>query len=205
MIAGVDEVGRGPLAGPVVACALILHETSLDVPIDDSKRLSPAARETAYRGLLPRADIGIGFAGAEEIDRIGIHNASLLAMRRAVNRLPILPALILVDGSFVPRGCSVKTVPIVGGDAKSLSIAGASIVAKVIRDRMMIWLHRILPHYGFHRHKGYGTPQHLEALRQIGATDFHRFSFRPVRGERCHFDEPFDFAQDRLREEKSRF
>ena len=164
-----------------MASAVILHQFSLDVLIDDSKRLTPSAREAAYRRILPRADIGIGFSGPEEIDRIGIHRATLQAMFRAVQQLPSMPALILVDGLHVPPGCPVKAVPIVGGDSKSLLIASASIVAKVIRDRMMVRLHRILPEFGFRRHKGYGTPEHLQALRRIGATGFHRFSFRPVR------------------------
>ena len=181
MIAGLDEVGRGPLAGPVVASAVILYQSPLNVPIDDSKRLSASAREAAYREILPNAAVGIGYAVPEEIDRIGIHLACHLAMLRAVHRLPVSPALILVDGPWVPAGCPVKTIPIIGGDAKSLHIACASIVAKVARDRMMRRLHRILPAYGFHRHKGYGTPEHLEALREIGASNVHRFSFRPLR------------------------
>lgn len=160
---------------------MILHRTSFTVAVDDSKRLSPEARERAYRMILPWAQVGIGHATPEEIDRIGIGAACGLAMRRAFERLPVMPALVVVDGPWVFRGCSVPAEPIVGGDAKSLSIACASIVAKVTRDRMMRRLHKILPHYGFLRHKGYGTPEHLKQLRAIGPSSFHRFSFQPVR------------------------
>ncbi len=174
-------MGRGTLAGPVLASALILRRTSFTIPVDDSKRLSPEARERAYGAILPWADYGIGHATPEEIDRIGIGAATTLAMRRAFERLPVKPALVLVDGPWVFRGCSVPAEAIVDGDAKSLSIACASIVAKVTRDRMMRTLHKILPHYGFLRHKGYGTPEHLKQLRAIGPSSFHRFSFHPVR------------------------
>lgn len=165
----------------MVASAVILYHPLPNVPIDDSKRLSPSAREAAYRQILPNAVVGIGYATPEEIDRRGIHPACHLAMLRALRQLPVSPALILVDGPWIPAGCPVKAVPVIGGDARSLHIACASIVAKVVRDRMMRRLHRILPAYGFSRHKGYGTPEHLEVLREIGASNFHRFSFRPVR------------------------
>ncbi|MBI3318923.1 MAG: ribonuclease HII [Candidatus Omnitrophica bacterium] len=180
-LAGVDEAGRGPLAGPVVASAVILHRHSFQVPIDDSKRLSSPAREAAYRQILPRADIGVGWARVEEIDRLGIHAATHLAMVRALRALPLLPQSVLIDGPIVPEDCPVPAIPVVGGDGKSLRIACASIVAKVIRDRFMLQLHRLLPEFGFLRHKGYGTQEHLERLRAIGPSDFHRFSFRPVR------------------------
>ncbi len=179
-MAGLDEVGRGPLAGPLVASAVLLHRPCLNVLIDDSKCLTPEAREMAYRAILPCADIGVGFVVPEEIDRIGIHRATALAMLRALRRLPVPPTLLLIDGPWVPGGCPVDALPIIDGDAKSFHIAAASIVAKVIRDRMMVRLHTILPEYGFLRHKGYGTPEHLGALRAIGASSFHRFSFRPV-------------------------
>ncbi|MBI3333541.1 MAG: ribonuclease HII [Candidatus Omnitrophica bacterium] len=182
-VAGLDEAGRGPLAGPVVAGAVVLHPVSipLTVPIDDSKRLSPSAREAAFRVILRSAEVGIGFAGEEEIDQVGIHAACHLAMLRAIRRLPHPPRMVFVDGPWVPPGCPVEAVPIVGGDAKSLSIACASIVAKVARDRLMTRLHDLFPEYGFRRHKGYGTPEHLNALRSIGPSWIHRFSFRPVR------------------------
>ena len=182
LTAGIDEVGRGPLAGPLVACALILHKSRFTVSIDDSKVLSPAAREVAYRQILPSADIGIGFVTPQEIDSIGIHSACGLAMVRAIRRLPDLPAMAFIDGPWIPRGCPVPAVPIVDGDSKSLAIACASIVAKVIRDRLMVRVHGIIPEYGFRRHKGYGTREHLTALRAIGPSSFHRFSFQPIRG-----------------------
>ena len=160
---------------------MILQRTSFSVSIDDSKRLSPQARERAYRAIVPWAEVGIGHATPEEIDRIGIGPATALAMCRAFERLPVKPALVLVDGPWIFRGCSVPAEAIVGGDAKSLSIACASIVAKVTRDRLMRRLHKLLPHYGFLRHKGYGTPEHLKQLRAIGPSSFHRFSFHPIR------------------------
>ena len=181
-VAGLDEVGRGPLAGPVVAGAVLLNRFHFPVRIDDSKRLSPSAREAAYRAILPYAQIGVGFVGPEEIDRIGIHRATALAMRRALKRLPTLPVLALIDGAWVPSGFPIPAMPIVRGDSRSLLIACASIVAKVIRDRWMLKIHRLVPEYGFHRHKGYGTPEHLDALRLIGPSLFHRFSFEPVKG-----------------------
>ena len=165
----------------MVAGAIVLHRTDLTVAIDDSKSLSPRDREAAYRALLPVADIGIGFAGPEEIDRIGIHAATGLAMLRAFRRLPRFPTLALIDGPWIPAGFPIPALPIVDGDAKSLSIACASIVAKVVRDRGMVLAHRIHPEYGFLRHKGYGTPEHLAALRAIGPSLVHRFSFRPIR------------------------
>lgn len=173
-------MGRGPLAGPVVASAVILRRFRFTVRIDDSKKLSPEGREAAYREILPSAEIGIGFVSAEEIDRLGIQLATQRAMVFALHHLPRLPEIALIDGSFVPLGCPVPAIPIVGGDAKSLSIACASIVAKVVRDRMMRLLHQMVPEYGFHRHKGYPTPEHLAAIRRIGPSLFHRFSFRPV-------------------------
>ncbi len=180
-MAGFDEVGRGPLAGPVVAGAVILKSRSFRVPIDDSKKLTPRAREIACREILQKAHVGIGAVWPEEIDRIGIQKAVSVAMLRAFQRLPVKPVLVLVDGPRSFAGCTVLSVPIIDGDAKSISIACASIVAKVVRDRWMERLHRLIPHYGFFSHKGYGTPEHLKALKEIGPSEFHRFSFRPVR------------------------
>lgn len=175
-----DEAGRGPLAGPVVASAVILFETPATDFIDDSKRLTPQARERAYRAILRCAAIGVGAAGPEEIDRIGIHAATHQAMLRALSKLTVPPSLILIDGNFVPAGCPARAVSIVRGDGLSLSIACASIVAKVVRDQWMGLVDRLHPEYGFGRHKGYGTADHRKALRQLGPCRFHRFSFRPL-------------------------
>ncbi|MCM8811968.1 MAG: ribonuclease HII [Candidatus Omnitrophica bacterium] len=180
-LAGIDEVGRGPLAGPVVAGAVVLRRFSFPVAIDDSKRLSPKAREAAFRAIVPHADVGIGVVYPEEIDRTGIHAACHAAMRLAFEKLSTRPALVLVDGPSVWKDCPVQAVPVIGGDAKSLSIACASIVAKVIRDRWMDRLHLLVPEYGFMRHKGYGTSAHLKAIRRIGPSSFHRYSFHPMR------------------------
>ena len=175
-----DEAGRGPLAGPVVASAVILFQIPASHFIDDSKCLTPQARESAYRAILRVSAIGIGAAGPEEIDRIGIHAATHSAMVRALQKLPLLPRLVLVDGLYIPKDCPVPAQPLVRGDGRSLSIACASIVAKVVRDQWMQLIHRLHPEYGFRQHKGYGTQRHLKALERYGPSRFHRFSFEPV-------------------------
>lgn len=180
-MAGLDEAGRGPLAGPVVSSAVILHHIHFDLPIDDSKILSPQAREAAYQAIVSSASIGVGLATPQEIDQVGIHLATHLSMLRALKRLPTLPALALIDGPWLPPRCPVPALSIVDGDARSLLIACASIVAKVTRDRLMLRLDRLWPQYGFLHNKGYGTPQHLKALRLVGPSPFHRFSFRPMK------------------------
>jgi ribonuclease HII len=182
-VAGIDEAGRGPLAGPVVAAAVILDERSLPADIaerlDDSKVVPPTLRGELF-GLLPLyALIGVGMATVEEIDSHNILQATFLAMQRAVQRLPVAPATILVDGNRAPEmPCPVR--PVVKGDGLSLSIAAASIVAKVTRDRIMADLARAHPGYGWEHNAGYGTPEHQEALKRLGPTCHHRQSFRPV-------------------------
>ena len=178
-----DEAGRGPLAGPVVASAVILHDFRFKLPIDDSKQMTPLAREQAYRVILRCASIGVGAAGAEEIDRIGILRATHRAMVRALAKLPVIPDLVLVDGNSLPPDSGLPMQAIVRGDGKSLSIACASIVAKVVRDQWMDLVHRLHPEYGFRRHKGYGTKRHFQRLREVGPCRFHRFSFHPIRPE----------------------
>jgi ribonuclease HII len=176
LIAGVDEAGRGPLAGPVVAGAVILKSLRFRCRVDDSKALSASQRETAYREIVDNAFVGVGIVDEGVIDRINIYQATLSAMCRAVANLPVPPDVIMVDGNMHPRiNCPVE--PIVKGDSESLSIAAASIVAKVTRDRIMIGYDRAYPQYGFARHKGYGTPQHKAALRAHGRSPIHRVSF----------------------------
>lgn len=180
-VAGVDEVGRGPLAGPVVAAAVVLP-CGIPLPrVNDSKQLSESAREELNAAILalPGIQVGIGEADVETIDRMNILNATHLAMRRAVAQLRQAD-FILVDGRPV-KGLPLPSRAIVKGDAKSASIAAASIVAKVYRDRLMVELDAVYPQYGFASHKGYGTAEHLEALRKYGVTPLHRRSFRPVR------------------------
>jgi ribonuclease HII len=178
--AGVDEAGRGCLAGPVVAAALILPARP-PRGIDDSKRLTPRARE-ALLSALERSGARFAWACAEseEIDRIDIRRASFLAMRRALDALPERPGVVLVDGFAIPL-LDLPQQALVHGDAICLSIAAASIVAKVSRDRLMLELDARYPHYGFAVHKGYATPAHLEALRRHGPCLIHRRSFAPVR------------------------
>ena len=165
----------------MVAGAVLLHSDRFTTPLDDSKRLTALARERAYQAILRCASIGVGAVGQEEIDRLGIQAATHLAMVRALQKLPASPELVLVDGNSVPVSYPLPMLPIVGGDARSLSIACASIVAKVVRDQWMDLVHRLHPEYGFGRHKGYGTAEHMEALEAIGPCRFHRFSFAPIR------------------------
>ena len=177
-VAGVDEAGRGPLAGPVSAAAVILDFDNLPDGIDDSKALSHEQRETACSAILGRAvAVGIGFASAAEIDRINIRQATFVAMRRAVAALSATPHHLLIDGKDSPPACPCPIRMVIGGDALSLSIAAASIVAKVMRDRLMVRLHGVHPDYGFATHKGYATAAHRAALRRHGPSPFHRLSF----------------------------
>lgn len=178
-VAGIDEAGRGPWAGPVVAAAVILDPARIPSGIDDSKVLDEDDREALYARITACAHVGIGIADRERIDRDNILQATMWAMQRAVATLPVKPRLALVDGNRAPRlACDTRTI--VKGDAKCLSIAAASIIAKVTRDRLMIALGAELPGYGFERHKGYGTPEHKAALDRLGVSVHHRRSFRPV-------------------------
>lgn len=182
IIAGVDEVGRGPLAGPVVACAVVMPSDRRALPgIDDSKKLTPAERDRLARLVLRRAiAIGVGAASVREIDRLNIYHATVLAMRRALARLVVTPDHVVVDGRAI-RTLGVRHTAIVGGDACCYSIACASIVAKVTRDRLMRALARRHPHYGWERNVGYGTGAHLDGIASAGVTPHHRRSFVPVR------------------------
>ncbi len=177
-IAGVDEVGRGPLAGPVLACAVILRE--IPDGLADSKALGAARREALAEMVLGCAWVGLGAASVAEIDRINILRASLLAMRRAVQHLPVRPERVLVDGRHAPD-LDLPVECIIGGDARVPAISAASIVAKVVRDRLMARLGARHPGYGFERHAGYPTAAHREALRRHGPCPHHRRSFAPVR------------------------
>jgi ribonuclease HII len=179
LIAGVDEAGRGPWAGPVVAAAVILDPTAIPDGIRDSKQLDPDARARISDRIRATARVAVAVGDVARIDRDNILNATLWAMADAVRRLPVEPDLVLIDGNRAPRlPMPMKTV--VRGDALSLSIAAASIIAKVTRDRLMVELAGALPGYGFERHKGYGTPEHRAALARLGASTAHRRSFRPV-------------------------
>ncbi|TSE20499.1 Ribonuclease HII [Tepidimonas alkaliphilus] len=180
LVAGVDEAGRGPLAGPVVAAAVILDPGAPIDGVADSKALSPARRERLFDAIHARARaVAVGLASVEEIDRLNILQATLLAMQRAVAALSLRPTRVRVDGNRLPA-LPVPAEAVVGGDATVAAIAAASIVAKVTRDRLMDALHREYPDYGFDRHRGYGTAQHLQALSRLGPTPAHRRSFAPV-------------------------
>ena len=178
-IAGIDEAGRGPWAGPVVAAAVILDPQNLPAGIDDSKALDADARETVYRRIVATAKFAVGIADVERIDRDNILAATMWAMSEAAKGLVPAPRLCLIDGNRAPRlDCETRTI--VKGDARCLSIAAASIIAKVTRDRLMTALGAVEPGYGFERHKGYGTPEHKEALARLGVSIHHRRSFKPV-------------------------
>ena len=179
-IAGVDEAGRGPWAGPVVAAAVILRTRRLPVRIDDSKRLTPLERARAFRVILDHAAVGFGIVCADEIDHRNILQAALLAMQQAMEDLPAPPELFLIDGPIAPRS-AIPCRPIVRGDQCSYVIGCASIMAKVLRDRLMAFYHELAPDYALDRHKGYGTALHAQRLRALGPSVFHRRSFRPVR------------------------
>ena len=178
-IAGVDEAGRGPWAGPVVAAAVVLDPDHIPEGIADSKALDADARELLFPRIMAHAQVGVGIASVERIDRDNILNATLWAMAEAVAALKHKPRLVLIDGNKAPR-LSCQTRTIVKGDALCLSIAAASIIAKVTRDRLMIDNALMYPGYGFERHKGYGTPEHQAAIHRLGVSDLHRRSFKPV-------------------------
>ena len=180
VIAGVDEVGRGPLCGPVTAAAVILDPAHIPQGIGDSKALSSAKRERIYVELLAVAQVSVAHASVEEIDALNILRASHLAMERAVAGLVIRPDFVLVDGNRLPKGLPCGAEAVVKGDAKSLSIAAASIAAKVVRDRIMVDLAQQHPGYGWERNAGYPTKDHLAALLNLGVTPQHRRSFKPV-------------------------
>lgn len=176
-ICGIDEVGRGPLAGPIVACAVILPKEIEILYINDSKKLSEKKREILYEEIMEKAiAVGIGMESPEIIDKINILQATYSAMRTAISNLSVKPDILLNDAVTIPE-VTLPQVPIIKGDAKSISIAAASIVAKVTRDRLMAEYDMIYPGYGFSSNKGYGSKAHIEALRTLGKTPIHRNSF----------------------------
>ena len=181
IICGVDEAGRGPWAGPVVAAAVILDRDDPIEGLDDSKRLSAKVRERLFEEIVARATVATAIVGCAKIERLNIRGASLYAMSRAINGLCVPPDVALIDGNAIPPGLAVKARAMVRGDQRSGSIAAASIVAKVTRDRLMVQLARSCPGYGFEAHKGYGTEQHREALARLGPSIHHRANFAPIR------------------------
>ncbi|MDN3713209.1 ribonuclease HII [Paracoccus cavernae] len=189
VIVGVDEVGRGPLAGPVTAAAVILCD---DPPagLNDSKKLSAKRRDALAEEIMARCDWAYSHVWIEEIDALNIYHASHLAMCRAVEALPRRPDFALIDGNVVPRDLAIPAQAIIKGDALSMSIAAASIVAKVLRDRLMVDLAQQHPGYGWERNAGYPTKSHLQALLDLGVTPYHRRSFAPVHNILCKPSNP---------------
>lgn len=180
LVAGVDEVGRGPLAGPVTAAAVILDVTRIPVGLNDSKKLTARAREVLWAEILKCADVSVAHASVAEIDDLNILRASHLAMERAVAGLRNTPDHLLIDGNMIPRGMTLPATAVIKGDGRSQSIAAASIVAKICRDRIMVDLAQQHPGYGWHTNMGYGSKSHMAALQNLGVTPHHRRSFKPV-------------------------
>jgi ribonuclease HII len=184
-IAGVDEVGRGPWAGPVTACAVILDPNNIPDGLRDSKQLSARQREALFDPILRSSAVGIAHVSVDDIDQINILQASLLAMKLAIENLPFDPDFALIDGNKIPANLRCPAESLVKGDAKCLSISAASIIAKVTRDRMMVALSQQYPGYGWETNAGYGTKQHAEGLKILGVTQHHRRSFRPIHNILC--------------------
>ena len=179
-IAGVDEVGRGPLAGPVTAAAVVLDPNDIPEGLNDSKKLTARARARLHDEILDRADVSIAHATVEEIDTLNILRASHLAMCRALAGLKRPPDFALIDGNLIPRDLTLPSRAIIKGDARSVSISAASIMAKICRDCVMVDLAQQHPGYGWETNMGYGSKSHMEALRNLGPTPHHRRSFKPV-------------------------
>lgn len=179
-IAGVDEVGRGPLAGPVTAAAVVLDPNNMPVGLNDSKKLTKKARERLYPQIMEMAEVSIAHASVEEIDALNILRASHLAMMRALQGLKDPPDYVLVDGNMLPRDLTFPAEPVIKGDGRSVSIAAASIVAKICRDCVMLSLAQQHPGYGWETNAGYGSKSHMAALQSLGVTPHHRRSFKPV-------------------------
>ena len=179
-IAGVDEVGRGPLAGPVTAAAVVLDILAMPEGLNDSKKLTPKRRQLIEREILEKAEVSIAHASVDEIDNLNILRASHLAMERAVQGLKTPPDYLLIDGNMIPSGLNLPAEAVVKGDAKSVSIAAASIVAKEARDRIMADLAQQFPGFGWEKNAGYPSKQHRDALKSLGVTPHHRRSFKPV-------------------------
>ena len=182
LVAGVDEAGRGPLAGPVACAAVILDPEHIPPGLDDSKKLGEARRDALFDLIMARAlAVSVTLGPAAEIDRLNIRAATLAAMARALRGLALAPAFALIDGRDIPPGLPCPAAAVIGGDAKCCSIAAASIIAKVTRDRLMRRLDAHAPGYGFARHAGYGVRHHRLAIESLGASPWHRMSFRPLR------------------------
>lgn len=185
--AGIDEAGRGPIAGPVVAVAVVLKEGARVPRLRDSKKVPEKEREPLFNSLIPHVeDLGIGIAGVQVIERLNILGATKYAMQEAVRNLMEVPGLLLIDALELPS-LRIKQIPIIKGDSKSASIAAASVVAKLVRDRIMFRYHKLYPQYGFDRHKGYCTAEHVMLVEKYGPSPIHRMGFKKVSTIRLPF------------------
>jgi len=181
MVAGVDEAGRGPLAGPVVACAVIIKENSFTAKIFDSKKLSFSSREKAFAEIIKKAHVGVGIVNRKTIDRKNILQATIIAIKKALDNLGVKPQYLLVDGRFKQGAWPYPYQTVLKGDSRCFSIACASIVAKVVRDNLMSYYSAVYPRYGFNRNRVYYTNGHIRAIKRYGPSPIHRRSFRPIR------------------------
>ena len=179
-VAGVDEVGRGPLAGPVTAAAVVLDAHRIPEGLDDSKKLSAKRREVLWAEVMACADVSVAHASVAEVDALNILRASHLAMERAVAGLRVAPDHLLIDGNMIPKGLTLPATSLIKGDGRSVSIAAASIVAKICRDRIMVDLAQQHPGYGWETNMGYGSKSHMAAIQNLGITPHHRRSFKPI-------------------------
>ena len=179
-VAGVDEVGRGPLAGPVTAAAVVLDANRIPEGLDDSKKLSAKRREVLWAEVMACADVSVAHASVAEVDALNILRASHLAMERAVAGLRVAPDHLLIDGNMIPKGLTLPATSLIKGDGRSVSIAAASIVAKICRDRIMVDLAQQHPGYGWETNMGYGSKSHMAAIQNLGITPHHRRSFKPI-------------------------
>ena len=179
-VAGVDEVGRGPLVGPVTAAAVVLDAHRIPEGLDDSKKLSAKRREVLWAKVMACADVSVAHASVAEVDALNILRASHLAMERAVAGLRVAPDHLLIDGNMIPKGLTLPATSLIKGDGRSVSIAAASIVAKICRDRIMVDLAQQHPGYGWETNMGYGSKSHMAAIQNLGITPHHRRSFKPI-------------------------
>jgi ribonuclease HII len=197
IVAGIDEAGRGPLAGPVVACAVIVRDFRFTTKIFDSKKLSTSARQYAFKEIIQKSYVGVGIVNNDIIDTKNILQATIIAIKKALFNLRIMPEILLIDGVFKPEYLPYPAQFVIQGDSKCFSIACASIIAKVLRDNLMTYYSTLYPEYNFERNRGYCTKQHIKAIKRYGLSAIHRLSFRPIQRLMSSENIKFNTAMDR--------